>query len=504
MSHLKEIGFENFRVFNNKEFFEICPLTYLTGPNSSGKSSVLKGILLLKCNVVSDLQILDFSGTKHNLGTFENALNSNGENEESMTFTFESDISNDDFIGYSKLPFTTQRSIHNVLIEESSKTKTDIIISLTYKKNDYSGKLRKIEIYTKNQEKLFLELNIGNINEEYHKLFIDNDIISKNKVLKNIFIDNAVRDKYSISKKISNKIFRIPVRFKASNQTSAKYNDEPILVFTKLYESFLEENINLEVNKNLHSYLIGQPLRRILKDFSSLIENTEYIEAVRANTKRLYTNDSQGTSFNELILEYRSREISEKSIQFTNKWLKEFEIADEIVIENLEGVANTVYLKRGEQRVALADLGYGITQFLPILLKISMEETIAENNIGFSIVKKLILLEEPETNLHPKYQSLLADFFIDAINTYEIRFIIETHSEYLIRKMQILVADKKIDSNNTIIYYFNSPQNNLTNKQIVKINILPNGALSEEFGYGFFDEATNLKYELLKIKANSK
>jgi len=244
------------------------------------------------------------------------------------------------------------------------------------------------------------------------------------------------------------------------------------------------------------------PLKRILKDFAEISENIEYLEAVRANTKRIYTNDSQGTSFNELILEYRSREIPDESLIFTNKWLKIFDIADEIIFENIEGVATSIFLVKNNKKIALADLGYGITQFLPILLKIALEEPIrVKEEKDLVIVKKLILLEEPETNLHPKLQSLIADFLLDAIKTFEVRFIIETHSEYIIRKCQILTAEKKLKTSDSLIYYFNQKANQKEN-QVIKIAINQNGSLTHDFGQGFFDEATNLKIELLKSKTD--
>ena len=254
--------------------------------------------------------------------------------------------------------------------------------------------------------------------------------------------------------------------------------------------------------KDLHPFMLKQPLKRILQDFSSIIENTEYIEAVRANTRRLYTNDSQGTGFNELILDYTSREIDDLAIKFINKWLKAFEIADEIIFKNVEGVATSIYLKSYLEEIALADLGYGITQFLPILLKIALEQPVVKKRNHGQIVKKLILLEEPETNLHPKLQSLLADFLVDALITFEIRLIIETHSEYIIRRMQVMTAEKIVNSEETSIYYFNSPSQTKEGlDQIIEIKILENGSLSKDFGEGFFDEATRMKFELLRIKS---
>lgn len=49
-THLKGFGLENFRVFKDYTWFDFAPITILTGPNSSGKSSLNKALLLLKDN----------------------------------------------------------------------------------------------------------------------------------------------------------------------------------------------------------------------------------------------------------------------------------------------------------------------------------------------------------------------------------------------------------------------------------------------------------------------
>lgn len=495
MSQINNIYFQNYRIFEGQQKFNLKPINFLVGPNSSGKSSIFKALLLLKSNITNDLQILDFSNTKHNLGSFENTVNKKCSSKD-LTFGFDATINDGSPYSFNKISFTSKRSIYNVLIEDSDKD-VNVKILLTYAKNDISGKLRKVEIYKENDEKPFLKLEIGNPNEEFHRLYFNHPVILKNKILNEIFIRSVIRDKYSLEKTNTNFNYKTSVNLTVNENKISKYYDEPILVFSNLYDEFLDNNIRLNFSREIHRFLKGMPLRRILKDFSYLIENTEYIEAVRANTKRLYTNDSQGTSFNELILEYQSREISQKSIAFTNKWLKLFGIADGVKFDNVEGVANTVYLVKGNEKIALADLGYGITQFLPILMKISLEEPIQKKS--YNIVKKTILLEEPETNLHPKLQSLLADFIVDAINNFEIRFIIETHSEYIIRKLQILTAEKKIFPASSAIYYFNEPGAS-TDEQIIAIDILENGSLSKDFGDGFFDEASELKFQLLKFK----
>lgn len=506
MSNLTQITFKNFRVFESKTIFDLAPITFLTGPNSSGKSTLLKALLLLKSNYSSDLQVLDFSGSKHNLGTFDNTLNKNVvDSNEALVIGLQAKIGASSFGNFQsafiKQPITTRRSVYTVLKEIDDNAKTTITLELSYKKNDRSGKLKRIELFSNLDESPFLILDIGDLSENSnHSLFLDADKIVKDKNLHAIFHESIRMHDAVFSKKIKSKVYYHPSSFSLKENGTVSYIDEPISVFRKLYEKYILENFEIKNRKEIHPYFTAMPLKRILKDFSEISDNIEYLEAVRANTKRIYTNDSQGTSFNELILEYKARDISIESSKFTNKWLKAFDIADELVFENIEGVATTIFLVRNDKRIALADLGYGITQFLPILLKVALEEPIRpkiENDL--SIVKKTILLEEPETNLHPKLQSLIADFIIDAVRSFEVRFIIETHSEYIIRKMQVLTAEKKYKTSDCLIYYFNEKSDESI-ARVNKIEIKANGTLTNDFGEGFFDEATNLKIELLKLK----
>ena len=106
-----------------------------------------------------------------------------------------------------------------------------------------------------------------------------------------------------------------------------------------------------------------------------------------------------------------------------------------------------------------------------------------------------IAIEEPEIHLHPSYQSKLAEMFADAYKKWGTHFIIETHSEYLIRKMQTLVlpdSDYYVDPNIISVLYINdSDVNNreFGEPQVKQIVICPNGYLDDNFGPGFYDEA---------------
>ena len=107
----------------------------------------------------------------------------------------------------------------------------------------------------------------------------------------------------------------------------------------------------------------------------------------------------------------------------------------------------------------------------------------------------MILIEEPEVNLHPAFQSRLADMFMEAYQNYGIRFILETHSEYVLRKTQVLVKNFKEKNPEKPhpfgVYYFDK------DKGPFKMEYRNDGKFITDFGTGFFDVSANLAFEII-------
>ena len=158
---------------------------------------------------------------------------------------------------------------------------------------------------------------------------------------------------------------------------------------------------------------------------------------------------------------------------------------------------------------ALADEGHGITQLVHLLLEIECQVLRKKRSIlehpnlstinynSLAVDSPILALEEPEVSLHPSLQSKLALAFEDAYTNYGISFIVETHSEYLIRKSQAIISQydiegKDFQKNPFKIYYFNPDGTSY------EITYGESGRLKNSFGPGFFDEAGNSSMEILK------
>ena len=122
------------------------------------------------------------------------------------------------------------------------------------------------------------------------------------------------------------------------------------------------------------------------------------------------------------------------------------------------------------------------------------------DEVKYHFEENTIAIEEPEIHLHPSYQSKLAEMFAEAYTKYNIHFIIETHSEYLIRKLQVMVADKEFSliSEDVSLNYVDKREDGTSyNKHII---IKEDGDLTDSFGSGFYDEADALAIQLFRNK----
>lgn len=251
-----------------------------------------------------------------------------------------------------------------------------------------------------------------------------------------------------------------------------------------------------------------------LKILTQRIKSINFLSTIREENLRVY-NTQSNSPFTRLI---KSCDISElKYSDFINKYLKEFQIGEKISVEYLRKyqLMYVSIIQKDTTKRELVDFGYGIKQLILILIQIEVlrnsnkrivEDYDDEHGHYFEEIynPSILIIEEPETNLHPKWQSLLAKLFSEAVNKFNIQFVIETHSEYLIRNFQNLVANQKISEKSIKIFYLRNPTILESNKkQIDSIFIKKDGSIDYElFDSGFFDQNDSLELSLLNIQRN--
>jgi predicted ATPase len=82
----------------------------------------------------------------------------------------------------------------------------------------------------------------------------------------------------------------------------------------------------------------------------------------------------------------------------------------------------------GKTALALDNVGYGVSQVLPILVEM------------FTRPKgTLLTIQQPEVHLHPKAQATLGDLVAQLAREEDKRFLIETHSDFAIDRFRLNV-----------------------------------------------------------------
>ena len=246
-----------------------------------------------------------------------------------------------------------------------------------------------------------------------------------------------------------------------------------------------------EANKN---FIRGKEtqINAIAKEIEEVFnrQTIEYVYAHSVAQTPIYANCIGSSDYtNRTIHEFYNARINtgEEEFDFIETWLKEFKIGNSLRVVSHSGDSYQVFISDDENPdgMDLADKGMGSIQLTILLLRLA---TLIRKYKGQNLT---VLLEEPEQNLHPALQSKLADLIFEVSQKFGVRFIIETHSEYLVRHSQVIAAkqlyeeDASLDDiNNTIKVYYISQE-----RGVIDMLFLDNAKFKDFFDEGFFDQA---------------
>ena len=168
-------------------------------------------------------------------------------------------------------------------------------------------------------------------------------------------------------------------------------------------------------------------------------------------------------------------------VKQTNEWLKRLDIDYMLEMKQVGTdpgdpfAVRLIDTRRKEPvNVALPDVGFGISQLLPFIVQSLVPE------------QQIISIEQPEVHVHPKLQADLGDILAEAIKEQSRkRFIIETHSEHLILRLQRLVRKHQIKPEDvSVIYVSRGPDG----AKAERLRLDEEGDFIDEWPNGFFLE----------------
>lgn len=385
-----KIHIKNFKALRDTGKLDVKPLTFLVGPNSSGKTSLIQAILALRQTVDSpDQQTPLILNDYVDLGSYRDVV-------------FKHNEKNDIHINF-----------------EIPDIRCELVFSV------YTSGKNKGIIYLKS---LYVNGKDVPMPQKEKKKFLERDI--------NFSVQKRAKGgRYFITIKDKDKRIEQPIKLLKFYMISLE----------KEYKDF-NEYFWKHPNLLFTTVLFGTIIKNIF-------DGVYHIGPLRNEPERTYlaagASPSDVGKWGEETVDILlfKEELKEK----VKTWLGRFDISMEFDLEELKGKsggATSVYNimlrdPNTKTEVNLVDVGFGASQILPIIV----QGFNAPKN-------SLILIEQPEIHLHPKAQATMGDLLVDIAKSNDRKLIIETHCDLLIRRVCKNILQKKIDHTDVVIYYF--------------------------------------------------
>lgn len=164
-----------------------------------------------------------------------------------------------------------------------------------------------------------------------------------------------------------------------------------------------------------------------------------------------------------------------------NEWLERLKVGYQLKISSVGGSVSDLFevrlidtRRKDRVEVALSDVGFGVSQILPFLVQ------------SLTADRQIISIEQPEVHIHPRLQADLGDLLAATIgDPYRHQFLIETHSEHLMLRIQRLIREHKLKHDDVAVIYVSAGPDGST---ATRLHLDEEGDFVDEWPGGFFPE----------------
>ena len=456
------ISVRNFQAFEAETIIPLAPITLIFGPNASGKSSFSRALRLLKQSIDSSNGAnngLDYSGPEVNLNGYRSVVFGQiGDSRESddsdltIGLRFEAAELGKTFAGLSHVTWdlTVGTDVHQGDVRRFTMNCTRFWFTEEFALDNAPGLEFCIQSFG---SQVAPEVTCGSIlfdesgnvattayrippDEMETLVSIDHDVVKAiiNSQLRRVPVDGPMEYWFGIQNSIAWYDVEEELGDDDPGIVEPEGWDGIFLEFGQLKNNFIGMK-SLRAVENRETLVRGKFLADLFQQvrlaISANLMNMNYVGPIRSIPELVQVGGTSGARINPM----------------SNLWLKQltnsrYEISSEqvgiqehahdiwvnLVKDNFTGVWNS-----------FQDVGTGISQVFPVI-----DACLPAHSARWGTSRsEVIVIEQPELHLHPAAQSKLGDMFTFCVNTEDrnVQFIIETHSENLLLRIQKKIRD---------------------------------------------------------------
>ena len=507
---LTEIRLKNFKAFADLE--QTAPMSRITliyGPNSGGKSSIIQAILMLKQSALeagsaATIWGLVTRGEYIDLGSYVALLhNHDAERQLGVGLTFvhrNSRISaHMSFVAVSDIDERGEE-----YLEDSA-----MLSEVTYQMADRGNVLTEARLDSGGGSWWNAQVSVGGISATHMILDFGRELRFLPE-LKLLELERLLEKKQKQLPERESGLVRERARLRRLEQNQERRQFEDLYSMSEEQLQRLPpldrdlgraratmRALNRRPDQNLlqaleQSLTLEQllELKNIPISFIEQMQATRYLGPLRSYPERLYKVPGVNSYFSGLRGEFTHHRLYYQPglIHKVNGWFSRFKIPYELDVRKVgdmavsgEHIALVLVDRRSKTPVTLADVGFGINQVLPVIVE----------GADFFIPGegRVLCVEQPEIHLHPRLQANLADLMIDTIRGEgEKQWIVETHSELIILRIQRRIREGKLDPSDVSVLYVDPSLDGTEGSSIIQLRLDENGDFIDYWPNGFFEE----------------
>ena len=487
---IKNLRLKNFKAFGNDiQSAPMSRITLLYGPNSGGKSSVIQALLLLKQSEgnLPRGAVLTPQGEYVDLAGFKAMVHKHDEEQEieidiKLSNRLEEEVSIDLILGKDQ----QHRTDLPVLNKVGYELKLNDAVALAMQLNLSPGEQSPHE-ETANFSWADTESSIKSYSRYLHKN------LTERPGQRPSYPSWLARERYprlaSFLKErddLTEDMRDVLRQFNLQARSSVLPSDLDAAPYMEEHKE-PEENSELTDFKEYALRVLPMDMETFARTFQVFFERMSYLGPILDDPRRFHLRLGGRRSTVGKRGEYTFDFISydDGVRDKVNDWFGRFSIPYQIknlrnvAASELTGTLSAMALEDTRTGTILTpvDVGFGISQLLPVIVE------------GIAGTSRIVCVDQPEVHLHPKLQAEIADLMIECRSK---QWIVETHSELLVRRILRRIAEGVLKPSDVSVLYVDpsKPSDSKTGSIIKVLEIEESGKFSSftPWPQGFFED----------------